>query len=127
MMLYSVIRYLPDPYAGEQINIGVVLFDSHGHVPPSVIGTEEWERVRAFARQQRITHVREFINSFQQRVKELWEEEPSGIEEYLRSCARDWWGIFRVTDPRPIDLEPDAAQRYAVETFLHHQDSRVTV
>lgn len=44
---YSVVRYLPDPTNGEQINIGIICWDDEGQVRSRWLS--DWSRVEAFA------------------------------------------------------------------------------
>lgn len=125
MMLYSVIRLVPDPYAGEQINIGLILVDCQERQPPIVLRTDEWDRVRSFARRKDLSDIMNFVDSLDEQIRELWNTSPQAVESTLQFWAREWWGLFRISEPRPIDLAPDVAQRYVQETFL--QGNRVAM
>src|SRR5260370_836966 len=71
---YSVIRYVPDPTAGECINIGVVVF-GNGRVLYRFV--KNWDRVKSF-RQEDIEYLRVFERNFGR----IREEE---LEEMIRS------------------------------------------
>lgn len=60
---YSVIQYVPDPIAGERINIGIVAVGSDGIISRFV---PSWERVRSFAAGRSIDFLPEFVRQFEE-------------------------------------------------------------
>jgi hypothetical protein len=98
---YSIIRYVPDPIAGERINFGVIAFDDD---QIQVRFLENWRRVQCFS-QENI----EFLKDFENRMKEATSsglmvpgEESSALtrQERLLKISHDWQNSIQITPPR---------------------------
>lgn len=121
---YSVIQYVPDPIAGERINIGVVVFDD-GNLRVQFL--KRWERVRCFGMENI-----EFLRSFARRMEaaairgELLPgdgEENSAWDtltylERTQKAARGWMNSIQFTEPRKSLDTVQGQLEDAVQTYL---------
>ena len=115
--LYSVIRYVPDVFADERINIGVMVW-GEGRVRAQFV--TDWRRVERFGRRD-VAFLREFA---------VWVESDDGqaplsidgsarfSETLARQVAGRWGGSIQLSDPRPSMRTVDATLRAIAARFL---------
>lgn len=115
--LYSVIRYVPDVFADERINIGVMVW-GEGRVRAQFV--TDWRRVERFGRRD-VAFLREFA---------AWVESDDGqaplsidgsarfSEALARQIAGRWGGSIQLSDPRPSMRTVDATLRAIAARFL---------
>ncbi len=98
---YSVIQYVPDPIAGERINLGVLVFDEN---KIRVRFLESWKRVHYMGAENI-----EFLRDFAARMKTATAEGllVPGEEftdlptpERLLKISQEWQNIIQITPPR---------------------------
>lgn len=115
--LYSVIRYVPDVFADERINIGVMVW-GEGRVRSQFV--TDWRRAERFGRRD-VAFLREFAR---------WVESDDGQgplaidggarfnEALARQVAGRWGGSIQVSDPQPSMRSVDATLRAIATRFL---------
>lgn len=111
---YSVVQYVPDPVAGERINVGVITWDAqtlHARF------LENWSRARQFGGENT-----EFLKDFAEKIRELADSDihaPLRSENgpaYIEKIIQNWHESIQFTDPRgsledaPALLESIAAR-----------------
>jgi hypothetical protein len=116
---YTIVQYLPDPLAGECINIGVIVFGA-GQLLARFL--DNWERVEAFANYADISFVREFAEQFQEVDPEqlglqLIAPLESITAETIQSLTTRWIHSIQLTPPGfsikdPGQLMETLAPRY---------------
>jgi hypothetical protein len=118
---YSVIQFVPDPIAGERINIGVLVFDEQGIL---VRFLKNWERVRRFANSD-VEFLQDFAHTCTDAASPnlflpTMERFPRLDEDQIRAMAHNWKNSIQLTEPRgstkPIEaLLAEVASRFLVE------------
>lgn len=127
MALYSVIRYIPDPIAEEQINIGVIILPTEPGHPVEVIKTEDWERVHHFARRD-VEPIQIALQELERDVVNLAaKQNPDQVIETIHRWSRERWNTVRLTEPRPALLPTAVLHDYFRAKFLHGSGSAVAV
>lgn len=115
--LYSVIRYVPDVFADERINIGVMVW-GEGRVRARFVA--DWRRVARFGRRD-VSFLREFAR---------WVESDDGqaplsldggarfSESIARQVAGRWGGSIQLSEPHPSMRSVDETLRATAARFL---------
>ena len=103
---YTVVQYVPDPLAGERINIGVFAY-GEGRILCRFL--QNWNRVRAFGGEDI-----QFLLDFTERAK-------SFTAEQVKKMAANWNHSIQLTEPRgwltsPEDLLAEVAGLFLRET-----------
>lgn len=116
---YSVVQYVPDPIAGERINIGVVAFGD-GMVLSRF--AEGWElRAKRFGKEGDISYLREFVEQVQSADKtmflDFWGEQRVS-EADIRRMSDEWRGSIQLTKPRASTETPLALLKGVAEKFI---------
>lgn len=101
---FSIIRYVPNPIAAEQINIGVVAFDAN-RIKARFL--HSWDRVRAFGAEDP-TFLRDFAETFSKEIKVaqplLYE---AGRPKLIERIAARWTHSIQFSEPRASLLSVD--------------------
>jgi len=101
---YSVVQYVPDPVAGERINIGVIAVEGTRGACRFV---RDWERAGQFGRED-ATFLQEFARSVETSTAEsaqLLTTEPPLNLSALRRMAGRWRNSIQLTEPAPSVLD----------------------
>jgi hypothetical protein len=91
---YSVLQFVPNPIAGERVNIGVVALDDDGFVACRLV--DDWRRVKMLGGD--IAPVRDA-------AYELADTELSVAE--VRDMADCWRNSLQLTEPRASTADPE--------------------
>src|ERR1700712_1684377 len=115
---YSVIQFVPDPIAGERINIGVIAFDKYRVV---VRFLKQWERVKRFANDD-VQFLQDFADNCISAVSPnlllpTSERFPRLDESKIIEMAHGWKNSIQLTEPRGStkvadDLLSEIASRF---------------
>jgi hypothetical protein len=105
---FSIIRYVPDPLTGEQMNIGVVVF---GDGKTRVRFTRDWQRLQSFGGDN-AQFLRHFAESARRSSSENLPlpgfEEPIDLsEDSVRAVAGKWMNSIQFSEVKASRLEPD--------------------
>ena len=65
---YSVLQYLPDPLAGESINVGLIAWNEN-RVRTRFL--RDWKRVQCFSRDHEPAFIKEVCNRLMAKAAEL--------------------------------------------------------
>lgn len=106
---YALIQYVPDPFADERINLGVVVWGD-GRIRCRF--TRDWQRVRRFGAPD-VTTLRDFAQRLQDASDGV---QPlvgiPGLERFdeaaLEDAIRSWAGVIQFSQPRASLRDPDA-------------------
>jgi hypothetical protein len=120
---YSVIQYVPNPIAGELINIGLLVSDEQ---EVRVHFLQNWERVRCFGMSEDIDLLKNFAHKVQEGTKEgllFPGDHPSDLpaHERLVNVARGWMnGIqcIQFTEPCSSLASVDQLLEAMAQTYL---------
>lgn len=96
---YTLIRYTPDPIAGEQINVGIAAWGEDGFYARFV---RSWRRIIAFAGED-LTYLREFARAVEEstsRTDALPITSGAVTPEVLTAAAASWMNAIQLTTPR---------------------------
>jgi hypothetical protein len=99
---YSVIQYVPDPIAGERINLGVFVFDDQ---EIRVRFLDNWKRIHCFGGEN-VEYLRDLTSRIENATDEglfipdetLMPE--SSLQERLLKISQEWQNIVQITPPR---------------------------
>lgn len=94
---FQVIRYVPNPLAGECMNVGVVALDKDAlHVK----FLRDWGRVRRFGRED-VGFLREFANRLTADAEQrLLRPSRQWDEGYMKEIAESWRNAIQFSEPR---------------------------
>jgi Protein of unknown function (DUF3037) len=117
---YSVIQYVPNPIAGELINIGVLISDEQ---EVRVHFLQNWERVRCFGMSEDIDMLKNFAHEMQEVMKKgllFPGDYPSDLpaHERLMKVACGWMNGIQVTEPRGSLASVDQLLEDMTQTYL---------
>ena len=96
---YTVLRYVPDPVAGESVNLALVAVDEAG---TSVEMLENWHRAASFAG-LRPAELRDLVSEFTIKEGLFESHDPSTGDlrpERLEAIVREWQGVLQFTPLR---------------------------
>lgn len=119
---YSVIQYVPNPIAGERINVGVVVYSADS---VRVRFVNNWERVRHFGMENI-----EFLKNFACQMEDeaevglLFPEDQSEManHEKILRIAKGWINSIQFTEPRGSLSNVDELLDDVTSTYLREQD-----
>jgi hypothetical protein len=116
---YSVIQFLPDPIAGERINIGVIVFDNQS---VQVRFLRNWERVRRFANSE-VEFLQDFagtctLAASPNLLLPTMERFPRLDEQQILAMAHNWRNSIQLTEPRGSTKPIEALLTEVVARFL---------
>lgn len=109
---YSIVRYVPDPIRGEQVNVGVLVASEQGEYVGSRFA-KDLSRARCVGRREDLAFLRDFARGF--------EAPPSSPGQLLlpmkgalrwdldalRTMYANWANSIQLTEPRPaLETEP---------------------
>lgn len=92
---YSIVQYVPNPLAGECINIGVITWDASAIRARFV---DNWNRARQFGNENP-----EFLQDFAEKILKIAEKKSAADESggaYIEKIIRDWHDSIQFTQPR---------------------------
>jgi Protein of unknown function (DUF3037) len=117
---YSVIQYVPNPIAGELINIGVLVSDEQ---EVRVHFLQNWERVRCFGMSEDIDLLKNFAHKMQEATKEwllFLGDRPSDLPVHERfvNLARGWMNGIQFTEPCGSQATVDQLLEDMTQTYL---------
>lgn len=131
---YTVVQYVPDPIAGERMNLGIIVL-SEGRIFSRFL--RNWKRVTRFAQEDDIGYVREFAR----RVDRASLETAAGTsqppipgfpvptqldEPMLRAMASEWSNSIQFTPLQPSLEAPEMLLSSSVATFLREPNATST-
>lgn len=121
---YSVVQYVPDPIAGERINIGVVAFGDDTVLSRFADG---WElRAKRFGKEGDTSYLREFVEQLQSADKtmflDFWGEQRIN-EKDIRRMSEEWRGSIQLTKPRASTETPLALLKGVADKFIRAKSS----
>lgn len=128
---YTVVQYVPDPIAGERINVGVIVFGA-GRIQSRFL--QNWERVRRFADED-IEYVREFADWVDRAAAHRGSVASTAPlpgfpvpvkldEETIRAIADEWSNSIQLTVPQPSLEHPDVLLSRVAQAYLREPVTR---
>ena len=122
---YSIIRAVPDPIAGEFVNIGLVVFGD-GKLRTEFIS--DWRRVECLANED-INYLQEFAREFERGARETmvgvtWPSfdafpvEAALSENVLRQMVSEWGNSIQFSPIEVANMAPDEALEELIPIFL---------
>jgi hypothetical protein len=93
---YSQIQYVPDPIAGEKINVGIVAVDPQGCVFRFV---RDWRRAAAFGGQD-VGFLREFADEAVEKGAEWFSIDHLGSPKGIATALRRWHNKIQFSELR---------------------------
>jgi hypothetical protein len=132
---YSIIRYVPDPVRGEQVNIGALAVHGDGTFA-SVRFDRRFDRARSLGRGADVGFLRDFRDDLEELATEqstaqlplpargqravavTIEGKPRLDLDFLKFVSERWANSIQFTEPR-ASLEPDA-ERLLDEVFTRY-------
>jgi hypothetical protein len=111
---FSQIQYVPDPIAGERINVGVVAIDSSGCVFRFV---RDWRRAAAFGGQD-VAFLREFAEDALSNGSG-WFSVREGTREAIARSLKHWHNKIQFSELRPSTKGRDDLLAEMAGLYLH--------
>ena len=113
MNYYSLVRYLPDPVTGEQVNVAAIIFDAE-HV--ELRTTHNWKRIQRFGGEN-IAFIQDFIKAFNERYNKDATAKESDLMAEIQEMASNWCHSLQVSEPRPstegiVELADFVSERF---------------
>ena len=105
--VYSIVQYVPDPIAGERINIGLIAVEE-GRAACRFL--DNWDRVNCFGSGADVEWLTEFATSIQLSCKEstmLVKTTPELTMSSLRRMSEQWTYSIQLSQPSPSLLRCD--------------------
>ena len=118
---YRIIKYLPDPSAGECINFGILTYNDHSKGVHCLF-LSDWRRVERFAG-HKIDHLKHFASDWMLAANQmsLYYDEPGAwqlnTDEVARIAGR-WANSIQITEERASLLPPEMLLSRMGRTFL---------
>lgn len=119
---YTVVQYVPDPIAGERMNIGIIAFRD-GNFQSKFFS--RWQRASTFG-EEKVDFLKEFAKEVQDRIEyprfaKLEGEQPL-TEEWIREACDSWQNSIQLTDPRASIREPRKLVEVLSKRFLREPE-----
>jgi DUF3037 family protein len=115
---YTVVRYLPKPLSGEQINIGVIAWDDEQHVAARFL--YDWRRVESFVAEEDVEEDVGFLRDFARRVGRL----DSGC---LQRMIKSWTKSIQFSEPKASLKAPDDVLQEIAPIFLWQHSTGASI
>lgn len=111
---FSQIQYVPDPIAGERINVGVVAVDNDGC---RFRFARDWRRAAAFGGQD-VTFLREFAEDALSNGSE-WFSVRNGSQDTVARSLKHWQNKIQFSELRPSTKGRDDLLAEMAALYLH--------
>jgi hypothetical protein len=114
---YSIVRYVPDPIRGEQLNVGVVVVAKDGsYIGARFAGPPELARLRRLGFEQDFAFVRDLAEEIESQVTgaqlpldDPQHPHPIWTFETVQRAAEEWANTVQLSEPRSaVDDTPEA-------------------
>ncbi len=120
---YAVVRYVPDPVRGEQVNVGVIVVSEKGEFVGARFD-RDFTRAKCVGRREDVSFLRDFARSFEvprARKQQLLLPMPGGTKwnaDVITDLHREWANSIQLSEPRaaietdPLELVDEVFERY---------------
>jgi len=119
---YSVVRYVPDPIRGEQVNVGAVVVSEDGSFAGAKF-LKDFQRARALNPSEDFSFLRDFASDFERAATRpgqlaLSPQARRWTIETLRKAHLEWANAIQLSEPRaavnvsPEELLEETYRRY---------------
>jgi hypothetical protein len=112
---YAQIQYVPDPIAGERINVGIVALDEHGCTYKFV---RDWRRAATFGGQE-VGFLRAFADEAIETGGDWFSLRQIGNTEGVSTALRHWNNKIQFSELKPSTKGRDDLIAEMATIFLH--------